>query len=255
MSVNYQMRVIEGQISLVDLVNRAYIHELNPSVWTLSGISYMPIIGDDERWLMRLISITVRSLAASALLGGARLVQRLLADSFCQASQHQFLFLNITRKRCKSGINALSAVLIAAAADIHVHAGHGEGRAASDHDEDERAQDEVLLDCDDPILCLHIDNNLRSLLLCGLLRPSAGVLRGNQPPSPCNDFAALSFRPPRTLFQNSPPSGISDRCRPLANRVQTVGCLRRVRVERRSRRGGASPLESDSLCIVSNNRG
>ena len=52
------MRVSEGQLSLIDLVNRAYIHSLNNKVWVVSGVGYMPIINEDSKMVMKLISLT-----------------------------------------------------------------------------------------------------------------------------------------------------------------------------------------------------
>lgn len=37
------MKVTEGQASLIDLVNRAFIHEINDKVWVVTGIGYMPL--------------------------------------------------------------------------------------------------------------------------------------------------------------------------------------------------------------------
>ncbi|EGR31530.1 hypothetical protein IMG5_107500 [Ichthyophthirius multifiliis] len=36
------MRITEGQISLIDLVTKAYIQKLYPNVWLISGIQYLP---------------------------------------------------------------------------------------------------------------------------------------------------------------------------------------------------------------------
>ena len=38
-----QMRVAEGQISLVDLIHRSYLHTINDKVWLVSAVGYMPL--------------------------------------------------------------------------------------------------------------------------------------------------------------------------------------------------------------------
>ena len=51
------MRVDEGALSVVDLVSRSYLHELNHNVWLVSSMQYMPINGEDKSFIERIVSI------------------------------------------------------------------------------------------------------------------------------------------------------------------------------------------------------
>ncbi|KAL4456247.1 hypothetical protein ABPG74_014208 [Tetrahymena malaccensis] len=62
-----ELRVAEGQISLIDLISRAYLQTFNENVWLVSGIQYMPLVGEDKAFIMRIISITGASLYPLAL--------------------------------------------------------------------------------------------------------------------------------------------------------------------------------------------
>ena len=61
------MTVANGQLSLLDLVSRAYMHKINKNIWIVSGIQYMPLEGQDKSWIMRIINITGASLYPLAL--------------------------------------------------------------------------------------------------------------------------------------------------------------------------------------------
>lgn len=62
-----QIRVAEGMLSLIDLVNRAYLRTINPDVWIVSGVQYMPLVGEDSGYIMRTISVIGASLYPLAL--------------------------------------------------------------------------------------------------------------------------------------------------------------------------------------------
>jgi hypothetical protein len=59
--------VAEGQLSILDLVSRAYLNYLNPDVWLISGVQYMPIIGDDVSFILKAINVTGACLYPFAL--------------------------------------------------------------------------------------------------------------------------------------------------------------------------------------------
>ena len=61
------LTVADGQISLLDLMSRSYLHQLNSSIWLISGVQYMPMKDQDRSWLMRLLNITAASLFPLAL--------------------------------------------------------------------------------------------------------------------------------------------------------------------------------------------
>ncbi len=61
------LMVAEGQLSLIDLVSRAYLHYLNPNVWLVSGVQYMPLIGEDRSFLLKLINVTGSTMYPMAL--------------------------------------------------------------------------------------------------------------------------------------------------------------------------------------------
>lgn len=54
-------------LSLIDLVNRAYLRTINPDVWIVSGVQYMPLVGEDSGYIMRTISVIGASLYPLAL--------------------------------------------------------------------------------------------------------------------------------------------------------------------------------------------
>lgn len=62
-----QIRVAEGMLSLIDLINRSYLRTINDNVWIVSGIQYMPLVGEDSGFIMRIISVTGASLYPLAL--------------------------------------------------------------------------------------------------------------------------------------------------------------------------------------------
>lgn len=58
------MRVAEGMVSLVDLINRSYIKYVTSKlekktggIWLISGIEYMPIVGQVSGYILRIISL------------------------------------------------------------------------------------------------------------------------------------------------------------------------------------------------------
>ena len=59
--------VADGELSLLDLISRSYLHQLNNSVWLISGIQYMPMKDQDKGWLLKIINITGASLYPLAL--------------------------------------------------------------------------------------------------------------------------------------------------------------------------------------------
>lgn len=38
-------------------MSRAYLNYLNPDVWLISGIQYMPLIGEDRSFLMKVVNV------------------------------------------------------------------------------------------------------------------------------------------------------------------------------------------------------
>jgi hypothetical protein len=56
------LRVTEGLLSLLDLVNRAYLRTISNNSWVVSGVQYMPQKLQDSSLLMRVISIAGASL-------------------------------------------------------------------------------------------------------------------------------------------------------------------------------------------------
>lgn len=62
-----QLRVAEGQLSLLDLVSRAYMHTINDKVWIVSGVQYMPMVNEDRSFIIKIISVTGASLYPLAL--------------------------------------------------------------------------------------------------------------------------------------------------------------------------------------------
>lgn len=61
---HYYTRVPEGMISLVDLINRSYIHYVTenlklktPGLWMISAVQYMPIVGQVAGYILRIISV------------------------------------------------------------------------------------------------------------------------------------------------------------------------------------------------------
>jgi hypothetical protein len=59
--------VAEGQLSLIDLMSRAYLHRANPNVWMVSGVQYMPLQGVDISFIMKLINVTGATMYPFAL--------------------------------------------------------------------------------------------------------------------------------------------------------------------------------------------
>jgi len=49
------------------MISRAYLNYLNPEVWLISGVQYMPMIGDDVSLIMKAINITGATLFPFAL--------------------------------------------------------------------------------------------------------------------------------------------------------------------------------------------
>lgn len=39
-------------------MSRAYMNYLNPKVWLISGVQYMPLIGEDRSFILKLINVT-----------------------------------------------------------------------------------------------------------------------------------------------------------------------------------------------------
>lgn len=62
-----QIRVAEGMLSLMDLIHRSYLRTINKDVWIVSGVQYMPLVGEDSGYIMRIISVTGASLYPLAL--------------------------------------------------------------------------------------------------------------------------------------------------------------------------------------------
>ena len=54
-------------LSLMDLVSRSYLRTINPEVYLISGVQYMPVIGEDKGFILRIISVTGASLYPLAL--------------------------------------------------------------------------------------------------------------------------------------------------------------------------------------------
>ncbi|CAK64013.1 unnamed protein product (macronuclear) [Paramecium tetraurelia] len=54
---NNLMLVAEAQVGLIDLITRAYLHQLNPKIWLISGIQYMPLIGEDRNLVQKAINL------------------------------------------------------------------------------------------------------------------------------------------------------------------------------------------------------
>ena len=48
-------RTIEGQLSLADLINKAYFREFFPHIWTITGVQYMPMKMTQEGRINRLL--------------------------------------------------------------------------------------------------------------------------------------------------------------------------------------------------------
>lgn len=59
--------VADGELSLLDLISRSYMHQLNNSIWLISGVQYMPMKDQDKGWLLKIINITGASLYPLAL--------------------------------------------------------------------------------------------------------------------------------------------------------------------------------------------
>lgn len=59
--------VADGELSLLDLISRSYLHQLNSSIWLVSGVQYMPMKDQDKGWLLKIINITGASLYPLAL--------------------------------------------------------------------------------------------------------------------------------------------------------------------------------------------
>jgi hypothetical protein len=54
--------VADGQLSLLDLINKAYLNIIDPNHWILSGVQYMPVKDQDKGWLMKIINLAGASL-------------------------------------------------------------------------------------------------------------------------------------------------------------------------------------------------
>lgn len=61
------LTVADGELSLLDLISRSYLHQLNSSIWLVSGVQYMPMKDQDKGWLLKIINITGASLYPLAL--------------------------------------------------------------------------------------------------------------------------------------------------------------------------------------------
>jgi len=61
------LTVADGELSLLDLIDRSYLHQLNNSIWLMSGVQYMPMKDQDKGWLLKIINITGASLYPLAL--------------------------------------------------------------------------------------------------------------------------------------------------------------------------------------------
>lgn len=61
------LTVADGELSLLDLISRSYLHNLNSSIWLISGVQYMPMKDQDKGWLLKIINITGASLYPLAL--------------------------------------------------------------------------------------------------------------------------------------------------------------------------------------------
>lgn len=57
----------EGQIAMLDLISRAYIHSMNDSVWIMTGIQYMPSKDEDKTTIYTIINLTASCLYPLAL--------------------------------------------------------------------------------------------------------------------------------------------------------------------------------------------
>jgi len=54
--------VSDGQLALLDLINKAYLHKINSKYWIQSGIQYMPIKDQDKGFMMKIINLAGASL-------------------------------------------------------------------------------------------------------------------------------------------------------------------------------------------------
>ena len=54
--------VSDGQLSLMDLINKAYLNTIDPQHWIMSGVQYMPTKDQNQSWLMK-----IRNLAGASL--------------------------------------------------------------------------------------------------------------------------------------------------------------------------------------------
>ncbi len=52
----------DGQLALLDLINKAYLHKINSKYWIQSGIQYMPIKDQDKGFMMKIINLAGASL-------------------------------------------------------------------------------------------------------------------------------------------------------------------------------------------------
>ena len=59
--------VPDGQLSSLDLVNRAFLNSINESHWVISGSQYMPQINQDHSLIIKVINICGASLYPLAL--------------------------------------------------------------------------------------------------------------------------------------------------------------------------------------------
>jgi hypothetical protein len=50
-------KVFDGMISLIDLISRAYIQEINPKVFLVSGIQHMPKGPESANYLSKILNI------------------------------------------------------------------------------------------------------------------------------------------------------------------------------------------------------
>ena len=52
----------DGQLSLLDLINKAYLHKIASKYWIQSGVQYMPVKDQDKGFMMKIINLAAASL-------------------------------------------------------------------------------------------------------------------------------------------------------------------------------------------------
>ena len=63
LSNNLQVLIVsDGQLSLMDLINKAYLNTIDPQHWIMSGVQYMPTKDQNQSWLMKIINLAGASL-------------------------------------------------------------------------------------------------------------------------------------------------------------------------------------------------